>query len=342
MVALGEMMKSWQIKEFGGINQVQLCEVDTPTPGPGEVLIRIEACGVNFADTLLVQGKYQNMPSLPFAPGMEICGRIERLGEGVNPVRLGQRVVAYCGHGGFSEFIALPAMQCTAVPYQIDSAVAAGILVTYGSAEIALARRARIGAGEWLVVLGAGGGVGLTGVEVGGLLGAKVLAFARGEEKLAAAKRAGAGHVEDLSAFDLSGTDLRAHLRDLTEGHGIDVLYDPVGGDLSRAASRAMAFEGRILPLGFASGGVPEYKANHLLVKNIDVLGFWWGAYFEKAPEVVAASTARLLAWLDEGKIAPFISNRVPFASAPDALNLLATRAAAGKVVVVMEGGVSS
>ena len=336
MQAVAQQMKSWRVSAFGDITSLRLVEADAPSPAPGNVVLRVRACGINFADTLMIAGKYQSLPELPFAPGMEVAGVVERVGEGVSASLTGAHVLAYCGHGGLSEFVEVPAALCVPVPDNVDDATAAGVLVTYGSAEIALARRARLAAGEWLAVLGAGGGVGLTGVEIGRLLGARVLGFARGEAKLAAARRAGAEHVEDLSGHDFSTPALRDHLRDLTGGHGVDVLYDPVGGDLSRAASRAMAFEGRILPLGFASGGVPEYKANHLLVKNINVIGFWWGAYFAKAPEVVARSTARILDWLAAGEIAPFISNRVPFTDAPDALTLLAGRAAAGKVVVVM------
>ena len=321
-------MRRWTIHEPGGPDDLTLEDVAVPEPGPGEVRIRVEACGINFADLLMLKGTYQSTPPLPFAPGMEVCGIVEAGGPA------GRRVVAYCGHGGLAETVVAPLAACAPVPDGLDPMTAAAIPVAYGSSELALARRARLRMGERLLVGGAGGGVGLTAVEIGARMGATVVALARGEEKGAAVRAMGAAHVLDPSGFDLTGHALRDAILECTGGARMDVILDPVGGDLARAMLRAAGFEARILPLGFASGDVPVYKANHLLVKNIDVIGFWWGDYFAKAPDAIRESLARLIDWAAAGTIRPHVSDIVPFDRAPDALTLLAQRRATGKVVV--------
>ncbi|MCL4145464.1 UNVERIFIED_CONTAM: hypothetical protein GTU68_028969 [Idotea baltica] len=286
----------------------------------------------------MLRGTYQQTPPLPFAPGMEICGTVDAVGPGMDPGWRGTRVAAYCGLGGLAEYAVVKADACVAAPHGMSDEAVAALPVAYGSSELALVHRARLKAGEVLLVGGAGGGVGLTAVELGALLGARVIAVARGAEKQQAAKEKGAEVVLDPDTFDLETPALRDHIRALTNGHGADVIFDPVGGALGKAMNRASAFGARLLPIGFASGDVPSFKANHLLVKNVDVIGFWWGAYFEHAPQVMAESLSRLFDMAADGKIAPLVSDVFPLERAADALALIETRKATGKVVVTMAG----
>jgi NADPH2:quinone reductase len=269
---------------------------------------------------------------------MEICGRIDAVGDGLDPGWRGTRVAAYCGSGGLAEYVIVKAEACAPAPHGVSDEAVAALPVAYGSSELGLVRRARLQAGEILVVAGAGGGVGLTAVEIGALLGARVIALARGEAKQAAARAKGAELVLDSDAFDLDTPALRDEILALTNGHGADVIFDPVGGALGTALMRATAFEGRVMPIGFASGDVLPLKANHLLVKNIDVLGFWWGAYFDRAPEAMAESLGRLFDWAADGKITPLVSDVLPLERAVDALRLIEDRKATGKVVVKISG----
>lgn len=309
-------MRAMRVHEAGG--PLVADEVAPPEPGPGEVRLRVLACGVNFADTLMVAGTYQERPALPFAPGLEVCGRVEETGE---------RVAAICGHGGFAEYVTVPRAACRAVPEGMSDIEAAALQVAYGTSHVALAHRARLLPGERLLVLGAAGGVGLTAVEIGALMGAEVIACARGAEKLAIARTRGAAHV-----IDSNGEDLRARVLALG---GADVVYDPVGGEQWKAALRACNPEARLLPIGFASGEVPQIPANILLVKNLTVIGLYWGAYAKFAPHVLAESFGQLAAWHGEGRIRPHVSHVLPLDRAAEALELLRTRAATGKVVLV-------
>lgn len=302
-----------------------LSDVPEPTPGPGEALLRVHACGVNFADTLMVAGKYQEKPPVPLTPGMEICGTVAALGPGADGVAVGQRVASFVGHGGFAEFLAVPAARCVPVPEAMPDEHVAGFLVAYGTSHVALAHRAHLRPGERLVVLGASGGVGLTAVELGKLMGATVIAVARGAEKLAVAREAGADHVIDADE------DIRAGVKALG---GADVLYDPVGGDQFDAAFRACNREARILPLGFASGAVPAIPANIVMVKDMTVLGLYWGGYVSRHPKLLADSLGALFAWYARGRLRPRVSHVLPLEEANAALDLLRTRAATGKVVV--------
>lgn len=317
-------MLAMRVHEAGGMLVAD--EVPLPEPGPGAVRLRVLACGVNFADTLMVQGRYQEKPPLPFAPGLEVCGRVEALGPGVSGLAIGQRVAALCGHGGFAEAVCAPAAACVPVPDAMGDAEAAAFQVAYGTSHIALDHRARMRPRERLLVLGAAGGVGLTAVEVGKLMGAEVIAVARGADRLAVAKAKGADHL-----LDADPETLREAVRALG---GADVVYDPVGGDLWKEALRAANFEARLLPIGFASGEVPQIPANILLVKNLTVIGLYWGAYLKHAPEVLAASTRQLLDWWQAGRIVPHVSHVLPLERAGEALALLRDRAATGKVVV--------
>ncbi len=319
-------MKAMRVHELGA--PMRLDETEAPSPGPGEVQVRVHACGVNFGDTLLVKGTYQEKFDLPFSPGMEICGTITMCGPGVKNLNAGQRIASYAGSGGFAEMACMPAAACVPVPDQMSDVDAAAFLVAYGTSHVGLDFKAGLKPGETLLVLGAAGGVGLTAVELGKLMGATVIACARGREKLEIASRVGADHL-----IDSDTGDIRAEVKALG---GADVVYDPVGGDQFTAALRACKPEARILPLGFASGTVPQIPANILLVKNITVLGFYWGGYAKLRPSALTDSFTTLFDWYAQGRLRPHVSHTLPLAQANEALDLLSTRKATGKVVVMM------
>lgn len=299
-----------------------------PPPGPEEIRVKVSACGLNFADLLMIKGTYQDTPPLPFVPGLEVAGTILSLGDAVQGFTVGDRISAYCGAGGLAEEVNVHAARCRKVPDSMSDDVAAGFQIAYGTSHLALTRRARLQANETLVVLGAAGGVGLTAVEIGKALGARVIGVARGTEKLNIARAAGADETLDAGTDDIRGA--------LKALGGADVIYDAVGGDLGEAALRALKPEGRFLAIGFASGTVPKPKLNHLLVKNIDVIGFYWGGYLSFAPQALNDSLAELMDWHRDGRISPHISHKLPFDQALDALDLLKTRQATGKVVVTL------
>ena len=317
-------MRAMQVHELG--QPLQADDIPVPEPGPGQLRLRVHACGVNFADTLIVKGRYQEKPELPFAPGLEICGTVEALGEGAEGPAPGTRVAATCGTGGLAEYALAPARACVPVPASMSDTQAAAFQVAYGTSHLALAHRARLHPGERLLVLGAAGGVGLTAVEIGRLMGAEVIAIARGADRLAAARQAGARHLIDSETQDIRETVLALG--------GADVVYDPVGGEPWKAALRAANPEARLIPIGFASGEIPQIPANILLVKNLTVIGLYWGAYWRFKPEVLADSFRILVGWFEAGKISPHISHVVPLEEANEALALLEERRATGKVVV--------
>ena len=321
-------MRAMQLTTLG--HPLELRDVEMPMPAAGEVLVRIHTCGLNFGDTLIVKGTYQEKPALPATVGMEMCGTIEALGDGVTHLHVGQRIAAYSGFGGLAEYAALPAAICVPVPEDMPHVDAAAFLIAYGTSHVALDYKAHLKRGERLLVLGASGGVGLTAVELGKLMGAEVIAVARGADKLAVAKAAGADHL-----LDSETCDLRADVKALG---GADVVYDPVGGDLFDAAVRACNPEARLLPLGFASGKVPQIPANILLVKNLTVIGYYWGGYTRVNPAVLTDSFAVLFDWYVAGKLKPHVSHVLPLAQANDGLELLRTRKATGKVVIDIDG----
>lgn len=303
---------------------LQLETVEIPEPSTHEVQIETLACSVNFADTLIVVGKYQEKPDLPFAPGMEVVGRI--VNPGTSDLKRGQIIASYIGFGGMAERVNVSIVNCIPLPDGSDPVTCAAVPIAYGTSHLALSRRAKLQKGETLLVLGASGGVGLTAVELGAAMGAKVIAAARGPEKLAVAASKGAHHLIDTETDDIREKTLALG--------GADVVYDPVGGDQFKAALRSCNPEARVLPLGFASGEVPSIPANIILVKNISVLGFYWGGYQKFAPKVLADSLAELMDMLKNGQITPHISHVLPLAQANQALDLLRTRKATGKVVI--------
>ena len=319
-------MRAMQLTTLG--QPLELRDVAVPTPGAGEVLVRIAACGLNFGDTLIVKGTYQEKPPLPATVGMEMSGTIAALGAGVTHLAVGQRVAAYSGFGGLAEFAALPADICVPIPDAMSATDAAAFLIAYGTSHVGLDYKAQLRPGERLLVLGASGGDGLTAVELGKLMGAEVIAVARGADKLAVARGAGADHV-----LDSETCDLRADVKALG---GADVVYDPVGGDLFNAALRACNPEARLLPLGFASGVVPQIPANILLVKNLTVIGYYWGGYMRVNPKVLTDSFSVLFDWYVQGKLKPHVSHVLPLERANEGLELLRSRKATGKVVVTI------
>ncbi|WP_323766759.1 NADPH:quinone oxidoreductase family protein [Marinovum sp.] len=319
-------MRAFHIAESGA--RAQLTEIDMPEPGVGEIRVRIAACGLNFADLLMEKGTYQDTPEAPFTLGMEVAGTVDALGEGVTGLETGQRVAVFGGQGGLAEFGCFEAARAVAIPETMSFTDAAAFQIAYGTSHLALDHRARLQPGETLLVLGASGGVGLTAVEIGRIMGATVIACARGTDKLEAARAAGAHHL-----LDSRTCDLRAEVRALG---GADVVYDPVGGDQFKAAFRACNPEARLLPIGFASGEVPQIPANHLLVKNLSVLGLYWGGYLKFAPQVIAGSLKTLMQWHSDGRITPHISHALPLEEAGRAMQLLRDRKSTGKVVVTL------
>ena len=303
-----------------------LKETAVPIPLAHEIRVKIEACGLNFADLLMAQGKYQETPDVPFTLGMEVAGTVDCMGSAVEGMAVGDRIAVFGGQGGLAEFGIFDPRRAVHIPTEMSFTDAAAFQIAYGTSHVALDYRARMQAGETLLVLGAAGGVGLTAVEIGKLMGAKVIACARGPDKLAVAKNAGADYL-----IDATNADIRAEVRALG---GADVVYDPVGGDQFKAAFRACKPEARLLPIGFASGDIPQIPANHLLVKNLSVLGMYWGGYLAFKPEVVANSLKTLFAWYSQGKLHPHVSNIVSLEDAADGLALLRQRASTGKVVI--------
>ena len=303
-----------------------LMEIDRPAPGPGQIRLRIEACGLNFADLLMLKGQYQDTPEAPFTLGMEVAGTVEALGPDCDGPAIGTRVAVFGGQGGLAEYGCFEADRAVPLPDTMSMTDAAAFLIAYGTSHLALEHRARMQPGETLLVLGAAGGVGLTAVEIGKLMGARVIACARGADKLAAARAAGADHL-----IDAATEDLRAAVKSLG---GADVVYDPVGGDQWQAAFRACNPEARLLPIGFASGEVPQIPANHLLVKNLSVLGVYWGGYLKFRPAAVTDSLRTLMGWYAEERLKPHVSHILPLDRVEEGLELLRSRASTGKVVI--------
>lgn len=303
-----------------------LRDLPAPSPGPGEVQVQVAACGLNFADTLVQKGQYQEKPDLPAVPGMELAGVVTAVGTGVD-IAPGTRVAAYAGFGGLAEVAVVPAAVCAPLLDDMPFETAAGFLVAYATSHIALGPLAGLRAKERLLVTGASGGVGLTAVEIGKLMGAEVIAVARGAEKLAIAEDAGADHLIDAE------DDLRRAVKALG---GADVVYDAVGGGTFDAALRSTNPGARLLPIGFASGDVPQVPANYLLVKNLTVIGFWVGGYRILRPAVLRESFEALMGWYTEGKLRPHVSNTLPLSRVNGGLELLRSRKATGKVVITL------
>jgi NADPH2:quinone reductase len=324
-------MKAIVCKTFGKPEALVYEDVPSPVAGAGQVKVRIRACGVNFADTLIIQGLYQVKPPLPFIPGMEIAGEVVELGEGVGHLQVGDRVMALPSIGGFAEEVVIPAGLVLPIPATMTWGDAAAFAVAYGTSHLALSHRANLQAGETLLVHGAAGGVGLTAVEIGKLLGATVIATASTAEKLEVARQYGADHLVNYREENFV-----ERVKEITNGKGANVIYDPVGGDVFDQSLRCIAWEGRLLIIGFASGRIPQAPANLALVKNCSLVGVYWGNYAQKNPAILLHSLQTLMGWHGEGKIKPHIAYRFPLAQTAEALNVLIHRQAVGKVVVEM------
>jgi NADPH:quinone reductase len=322
-------MKALLCTRYGTPDDLELADIPDPTPGPGEAVVRIAAAALNFFDTLIIAGKYQTKPPMPFSPVAEFSGTIESLGTGVSSLAVGDRVLGYSGYGAARERIAVAADKLVKLPPGVDFDHAAGICITYGTTLYALKDRAHLKSGETLAVLGASGGVGLAAVELGKLMGARVIACASSPEKLAFARQHGAD-----DGIDYAKDDLKEALRRATNGNGADVIYDPVGGAYSEAALRSIAWGGRFLVIGFAAGDIPKLPLNLTLLKGCDVLGVFWGSWIARDPAGHRANTGQLLAWLAAGKLSSHVHAVYPLSEATAALKAIASRKVMGKVIL--------
>ena len=331
-------MRAVVCKEFGPPESLVVEDVPEPEAGNGQVVIDVHACGVNFPDFLIIQDKYQFKPGLPFTPGGEVSGVVREIGPGVGgDVKVGDRVIASTGWAGMAERVAVGAGALIRVPDGVDLVAASGLLTTYGTSHYALKDRAQLKSGETLLVLGAAGGVGLAAVEIGHAMGARVIAAASSDEKLELCRERGADETVNYSTEDLKG-----RAKALTDGRGVDVVYDPVGGDLAEPALRAIAWEGRFLVIGFAAGEIPRIPLNLTLLKSCQIVGVFWGAFTMREPDRNRANVAELFEMWQDGRISLYVSSRYPLERGPEAIAELAERRATGKVVVVTDAGAST
>jgi NADPH2:quinone reductase len=327
-------MSAWQVTRNAPPQEaLRLAEVRTPSPGPGQLLVRVAASALNFADVLLCLGLYQIRPPLPFTPGLELCGRVAQLGDGVGTWAVGDRVVGnpVLPCGSFAQYALMDAADVFRAPAGMSDEAAASLHIAYQSAWTGLHRRARIQAGETLLVHAGAGGVGSAAVQVGKAAGARVVAVVGGARKAEAAARLGADIVIDRHAQDFVGV-----VKDATEGRGADVVFDPVGGEAYTGSTKCVAFEGRILVVGFAGGAVPAPALNHALVKNYSIMGLHWGLYREKNPALVAAVHAELTAMAEAGLVAPLVGGRLTLEEVPAGLSRLAAGETIGRLVLAL------
>lgn len=323
-------MKAIVCEEYGAIEDLKYQEVDDLTPGKGQLRVKVKAVGVNFPDGLLVQGLYQAKPQVPFVPGSEFCGEILALGEGVKHFQPGQRLMCMSPtFGAFAEEALVHKSMVIPVPDGMKDEDAASILCAHGTAHHALKQRAKLAEGETLVVLGAAGGTGLAAVQIGKQMGAKVIAVCSTEEKLALAKQNGADET-----INYTSEDLKKRIKEITEGKGADVVYDPVGGDAFNACASAMARNGRLLVIGFASGTIPKLPVNLTLVKEYSVVGVFWGSFVQHEPQEFAKNMAELFAWYQTGAVKIEVDEVFSLENTADALNKVMSRKVSGKVIV--------
>ena len=323
-------MKAIVCKAWGMPDSLVLEELPDLEAQPGQVVLDVKAAAVNFPDVLIVQGKYQVKPELPFIPGNEVAGVVRAVGAGVTSHKVGDRVIAFVSQGGFAQQLAVPASALMPMPPGMDFDTAAAITLTYGTSHHALVDRAALKAGETMLVLGAAGGVGLAAIEIGKALGARVIAAASSDDKLAVCRAHGAD-----ACINYSTQDLRQAIKSATGGKGPDVIYDPVGGTYSEAALRSIAWRGRHLVVGFANGEIPKLALNLLLLKGASLVGVFWGGYVQREPQANLAAMQQLMGWLAEGKIQPHVSARYALVDTAQALNDMAARKVTGKVVIL-------
>jgi len=323
-------MKAVVCKAWGLPETLVVEDLPDVTPGPGQVAIDVKAAGVNFPDVLIIQGKYQFKPELPFTPGSELSGIVSAVGDGVTSVKPGDRVIAFTASGAFAQQVVVPQQAIMPMPPGMDFDTAAAVTLTYGTSHHAVVDRAALQPGETMLVLGAAGGVGLAAIEIGKALGARVIAAASSEEKLAVCREHGA----DVT-IDYSTQDLREAIKAATDGKGPDVIYDPVGGEYAEPAFRSIGWRGRYLVIGFANGEIPKLPFNLMLLKGASVVGVFWGEFAKREPAANAKAMRQLMGWMAEGKVRPHVSARYPLGQTAQALNDMAARKVTGKVVIV-------
>jgi NADPH2:quinone reductase len=322
-------MKALLCTHYGTPDDLELADIADPKPEPGEVVVRVMAAALNFFDTLIIAGKYQTKPAMPFSPSAEFAGMVESIGAGVSGYKIGDRVLGYSGYGAARESIAIMTERLVKIPDGLDFDRAAGLCVTYGTTLHALKDRAALKNGETLAVLGASGGVGLAAIELGKIMGARVIACASSADKIAFARKHGADE-----GIDYAKDDLKEALRRVTDGRGADVIYDPVGGAYAESALRSIAWMGRYLVIGFAAGDIPKLPLNLVLLKGCDVLGVFWGSWIQRDPAGHRANTEQLLTWCAEGKLSSHVHAIYPLRDAPAALKAIAARQVMGKVIL--------
>jgi NADPH:quinone reductase len=322
-------MKAILCTRYGGPDDLEYGDLPDPQPAAGEVVVAIHAAALNFFDTLIIAGKYQFKPPFPFSPASEFAGVVESVGTGVTGLAPGDRVLGYGGFGAAREKIALPAQRVVKIPDNLDFDRAAGITVIYGTTLHALKDRAKLKSGETLAVLGASGGTGLAAIELGKLMGARVIACASSDDKLAFCKERGVDEV-----INYAREDVKEGLRRVTGAKGVDVIYDPVGGPYAEPALRAIAWAGRFLVIGFAAGEIPKIPLNLALLKGCDIVGVFWGAFIERDPKGQQANMAELVRYAADGKISAHVHAVYPLEDTPAALKAIADRKVMGKVIL--------
>ena len=327
-------MRALLCKELGPPDRLVVETVPDPVPGPTDAVVRVHAAGVNFPDALLIEGKYQVRPELPFSPGGECSGIVEKVGADVRHILPGARVLAFTQYGAFAEQVKVDARALIPMPADLDFVTGSAFVLTYGTSYHALVDRGALRTGETLLVLGASGGVGLAAIEIGKVLGARVIAAASSPQKLAVCTEHGADAV-----IDYTTEDLRARIKELTGGAGVDVVYDPVGGAYTEPALRSLAWRGRLLVVGFAAGDIPKIPANLTLLKGASLVGVFWGDYARREPGRVAADLVAMFGWLREGRLRPHIAATYPLERGGEAIAALVARKVSGKLVITMAPG---
>jgi len=325
-------MKAIVCNKFGTPKTLNYQVIETPTPKQGEVLISVKACSVNFPDTLIIQGKYQFRPEFPFSPGSDVAGIVEKVGENVKHLKVGDEVVGFIPFGGFAEKAIVKAKDCFPKPKGMSMVNASAFLLAYGTSYHALKDRANLQKGETILILGASGGVGLTALELAKLMGAKVIAAASTKEKLELCKQFGADEV-----INYTEESVKDKVKEITNGKGVDVIYDPVGGHFSELALRAIAWKGRHLVIGFANGEIPKIPINLTLLKEASIVGVFWGAFAQKEPKESLENIKQLLTWFAKGDLKPHIDKTYSLKNAPKALEAMMQRKVKGKIVIDME-----
>jgi NADPH2:quinone reductase len=324
-------MKAVVCEKYGPPDSLVVKDLPSPRAGPGEVVVSVKAASVNFPDVLIIENKYQFKPPLPFSPGSELSGVIKEVGEGVSGWKAGDRVMAFTTYGAFAEEAKMEATRLARLPAKMSFEEAAAFVLTYGTSDHALRDRAALKSGETLLVLGAAGGVGIAAIEIGRALGARVIACASSDEKLAVCREHGADET-----INYASEDLRDRIKTITGGKGLDVVYDPVGGPYTEPAFRSIAWRGRLLVVGFAAGEIPKLPLNLALLKGASVVGVFWGDFGRREPKQFAESLRQIATWYEQGKLRPHVSQKFPLEKAADALKLMAARRVKGKVVITV------